>query len=65
VHKLLDYLALEMSSNMITKIELNGSTRDTRIYTGLGHGGPLNPTPMVRLLLYLYAQLQGLLLLAT
>jgi hypothetical protein len=65
VHKLLDYLALAMPSNVIAKMELNGSTRDTRIYTGSGHGGALNPTPMVWLLLYLYAQLQGLLLLAT
>jgi hypothetical protein len=46
-------------------MESDGSTRDTRIYTSLERGGVLNPTPVVLLLLYSYAQLQGLLLLAT
>jgi hypothetical protein len=34
-------------------------------YTSSGRVSALNPTLVVRLLLYLYAQLQGLLLLAT
>jgi hypothetical protein len=38
-------------------MESDGSTRDTEIYTGLGRGGALNPTLVVRLLLYSYAQL--------
>ena len=59
------YLALVMPSNVIAQMDPDGSTRDTRIYTSLRHGGMLNPTPVVRLLfLYSYAQLQGLLLLA-
>ena len=46
-------------------MESDGNTRDIEIYTGLGRYGALTPTLVVRLLLYSYAQLQGLLLLAT
>ena len=31
---------------MIVKTESDGSTRDTRIYTGSGRGGALNSTPV-------------------
>ena len=45
-------------------MDLDGSTRDTMIYTSSGRGSALNPTPVVLLLLYSYTQLLGMLLLA-
>ena len=59
-----DYLAPTMPSNVIAYMDPDGSTQDTWIYTGLECSSALNPTLVVLLLLYLYAQLQGLLLLA-
>jgi hypothetical protein len=46
IPSLSDDLALAMPSNMIVKTESDGSTRDTRIYSGLGRSGALNPTPV-------------------
>jgi hypothetical protein len=34
----LDCFALAISRNVIALMESDGSTRDTEIYTGLGHG---------------------------
>jgi hypothetical protein len=43
IPSLSDDLALAMPSNMIVKTESDGSTR---IYSGLGRSGALNPTPV-------------------
>jgi len=51
---------------VIVKTESDGSTRDTRIYTGSGCGGALNSTPVgAAALLVFVCLVKGQLLLAT
>jgi hypothetical protein len=64
--QLSDCLALTIPSNMIAKIDPDGCTQDTEIYTGSGpREVSKSHMSSCYFFLYSYARLQGLLVLAT